>query len=233
MSTHVRPLTTDDLDWVVESARVRREALAPHAPRFWRPADDAVTRHRAFLDRSLADPATLALRTDHGFLVAVGGETRRVVDDMVVAEGAWVDEGAALLRAVLDATATVRLVAPVAEPERRTTAASVGMTVADTWWHRDLPLVQVRGEGGRVELSTAGARGRLVPAPPVFDPGGSVLLVQEVTGAEPLAAVEAEAAERGATVSVVPQRPDDLMRELLLVGAGYVRTTDFLEATSS
>jgi len=225
----VRPLTADDLDWVVGLTRARREALAPHAPRFWRPASDATAQHRAFLARLLDDPAALTLRTEHGYLMALGDERRRVVDDMVVAEGHWADEGVALLQAVVDAAATVRLVAPVAEAERRETAERLGLRVVETWWHRDLPLVQVRGEGDRVELSTPGARGRLVPAPPVYAPGGPVLLVLDVDSAPALDAIEAEAAQRGATVSVVSQRPDDLMRELLLVGAGHVRTTEFLE----
>lgn len=231
MSHDPRPLTADDLDWVVETAAARREALAPHAPRFWRPAADATARHRTFFDRLVADPGALTLRTDHGYLLAIGDDTRRVVDDMAVAEGSWPDEGAALLRAVLDRTATTRFVAPVPEPERRTTAEALGLRHVETWWHHDLPLVQVRGEGERVELSIAGARGRLVPAPPVYSPGGPVLLVADVETAVALAAIEAEAAERGATVAVVPHRPDDLVRELLLVESGYVRTTDFLEAT--
>ena len=233
MSHAPRPLTADDLDWVVETAAARREELAPHAPRFWRPASDATARHRDFLDRLIADPATLTLRTDHGYVMALGDDSRRVVDDMAVAAAAWPDEGAALLRAVQAVTATVRFVAPVAEPERRTTALSLGWRPVETWWHRDLPLVQVRGEGERVELSTVGARGRLVPAPPIYAPGGPVLLVADVETAVALAAIEAEAAERGATVAVVPQRPDDLMRELLLVEAGYQRTTDFLEGTGT
>ncbi|MCW2813332.1 MAG: hypothetical protein JWN84_787 [Nocardioides sp.] len=229
MSPDVRPLTADDLDWVVETTRARREALAPHAPRFWRPVPDATERHRAFLARLLDDPAALALRTDHGHLLALGDATRRVVDDMVVAEGSWADEGVALLRAVVEVTTTVRFVVPVAETERYAAAEALGLRLVETWWHRDLPLVQVRGEGERVELSTVGARGRLVPAPPVHDPGGPVLLVLEVETGAALAALEAEAAERGATVSVVSQRADDLMRELLLVDAGHARTTAFFE----
>ncbi len=233
MTPDVRALTHDDLDWVTATTAVRREALAPHAPRFWRPAAGATAKHRAFLGRLVDDPAALTLRTEHGYLMALGDDTRRVVDDMVVADGRWADEGVALLRAVLDATTTVRFVVPVFETERRAAAEAVGLRLAETWWHRDLPLVQVRGEGDRVELSTAGARGRLVPAPPVYDPGGSVLLVSQAETGTALAALEDEAAERGATVSVVSQRADDLMRELLLVDAGHVRTTAFFETIGS
>jgi hypothetical protein len=232
VSAAVRPLSADDLEWVVESARTRREQLAVHAPRFWRPASDATARHRAFLTHLVADPATLTMRTDHGFVVAVGDASRRVVDDLVVADEAWPDEGAALLRHVLAATATVRVVVPVHEERRRTTVASLGLVPTETWWHRDLPLVQVRGDGGRVELTTVGASGRLVPAPPVYNPGGSILLVTEVASAEALAALEGEAAERGATVAVVTQRAEDLMRELITVESGYVRTTTFFETAA-
>ncbi|WP_148612390.1 hypothetical protein [Nocardioides rubriscoriae] len=229
MTADVRPLTHDDLDWVAGLTAVRRESLAPHAPRFWRPAAGATAKHRTFLGRLVDDPAALTLRTEHGYLMALGDDTRRVVDDMAVAEGHWVDEGVALLQAVVEQAATVRFVVPVAEAERRATAEAVRLRPVETWWHRDLPLVQVRGEGDRVELSTAGARGRLVPAPPVYDPGGPVLLVADVETGAALGLLEDEAAERGATVSVVTQRADDLMRELLLVEAGYVRTTAFFE----
>jgi hypothetical protein len=232
VSTDVRPLTADDLDWAVETTRARRELLAAHAPRFWRPAADAAERHRAFLAHLVADPDALTLRTDHAYAVALGDASRRVVDDMVVADGAWAADGVALLRAVAATTGTLRLVVPVAERDRRETAEAVGLAPVETWWHRDLPLVQVRREGGKVRLTTAGAQGHLVPAPPVYDPGGSVLLVTDVDTAGALDAIEADAAERGATVSVVSQRADDLMRELVVVEAGYVRTTVFFETVA-
>ncbi|WP_139979340.1 hypothetical protein [Nocardioides litoris] len=224
----VRRLEPADLDWLVERARARRERLAAHAPRLWRPAADATERHRAFLGRLLADPATTARRTDRGYALGLAGSggARTVVDDMDVDEDAWATEGVALLRSF---AGPVRLVAPTHELARRAAAEAVGLAPVESWWHRDLPLVQVRGEGGRVQLSAAGATGRLVPAPPVHDPGGSVLLVTGAPDAASLDALEAEAAERGATVSVVVQRVGDLSLELLLTTSGHVRTTDFLE----
>ena len=225
----VRPLTAADLDWVVGLTRSRRERLAPHAPRFWRPAADAAQRHRAYLANLIDDPSATALRTDHGYLVAVTSDRRRVVDDMVVAEDAWPEEGVALLEHLLADGGRVRFVVPVFERARRDAAEAVGLVPATAWWHRDLPVVRVTRDGGRVQLDAPGASGRLVPAPPVYDPGGSVLLVTDLDSADALTAIESEAAERGATVSVVSVRPDDLMRELLLVGAGHVLTTLFYE----
>lgn len=225
MSSQARPLTADDLDWVADLSDVRRQQRFAHAPRFWRPAADAKVRHRAFLARLLEDPSTLALRTESGFVLGVGDDRRRVVDDFE--PGADQAEGVALLQGVLAWTATVRVVVPDHDAERRAAVEAVGLRPAETWWHRDLPLVQVRGDGGNVQLRTDGATGRLVPAPPVYDPGGSVLLVTEALTAAGLAAIEADAAERGATVSVVSQKPDDLTLELIAVEAGHVRTTTF------
>ncbi len=227
----MRELTLGDLDWVVEITRVRREGLVRHAPRFWNPAADATGRHRAFLAHLIEDPGTTSVRTEHGYLVAPAGR-RRMVDDMVVTHDAWPTEGLELLRHVIggpESGAPVRFVVPVAEEDRAAAATAAGLQAVEAWWHRDLPVVEVRAEGGRVQLDAAGTRGRLVPAPPVYDPGGSIVFVSEVESADGLAAVEGEAASRGATVSVVSQRPDDLMRELLLVGAGYEPTTRFYE----
>ncbi|GAA5155515.1 hypothetical protein GCM10023340_41020 [Nocardioides marinquilinus] len=229
----VRPLTPADLDWVADLAGARRAALVEHAPRFWRPAADAAARHRAFLGHLIADDATVGLRTDRGFVLAVPGRRRAVVDDWAVADpAAWAVDGVALLTALREALpgeAWVRVVGAAAETERLAAAAVVGLEPAEVWWHRDLPPTRVLGEPGAIGLSTPGTTGRLVPAPPVYDPGGPVLLVTATDSAEALAAVETEAARRGATVSVVSQRPDDLGTELLLVGAGYTRTSVFLE----
>ena len=226
----VRPLTGDDLDWVLTLGTRRRERLAADAPRFWRPAPDAGERQREHLQRVLASGSP-GLRTDHGYLVAADGERHVVVDDMEVAEAAWPEEGTAMLRHVLRRGRPVRLVVPLSEPERRAAAVEAGFGVGEVWWHKDLPLTRVTRERGRVELRTPGAVGRLVDAPPVHDPGGPVLLVTEAEQRAALTAIESDAASRGATVSVVPQAPDDLIRELLLVEAGYRKLLEFLVST--
>lgn len=232
----VRRLDPSDLDWVADLAARRRAGLAEHAPRLWSPAPDATARHRAFVADALRGPGSLALRTDHGYVLAVpgarGGRAYRVVDDWAVEDpAAWPDEGSALLRTVLDAGA-VRVVVPVAERERRVAAEALGLVPVESWWHRDLPPTRVTQQGGAVGLGTTGATGRLVPAPALHDPGGPVLLVTEASDVAALAALETDAARRGATVSVVVTRPDDsgvLDRELLLAESGHVLTTLFLE----
>ena len=83
-------------------------------------------------------------------------------------------------------------------------------------------------EGADVEVD--GARGRARPAPPVYDPGGPVLLVTELESTDALGRIEEVAASRGARVSVVTTaRSADRDVAFLLQCAGYVVTTHFCE----
>lgn len=66
-------------------------------------------------------------------------------------------------------------------------------------------------------------------APPIYDPGGPVLLVTHVGSPDGLALIETAAARRGAHVAVVTLRPDDGSRTRLLTSAGYRLTTLFCE----
>jgi hypothetical protein len=66
----------------------------------------------------------------------------------------------------------------------------------------------------------------------VYEPGGPVLLVTSLTDPDALSVIEGEAAQRGAPVSVVSQRPDDQELAKLLRSAGYKRTTDFYEGST-
>ena len=68
-----------------------------------------------------------------------------------------------------------------------------------------------------------------MPAPPVYDPGGPVLLVTRLESADALAEIEAEAAGRGATVSVVSQAAGDDVTAAIARSAEYVETTFFME----
>ena len=174
----------------------------------------------------------LGLRTEHGYVLVVDRGDHRLVDDMVVSlDERWAGEGVELLRAVLTAPGRVRFVAPVAEPARTAAARSLGLVVAETWWHRDLPdPVSVTGAASQIDV--AGATGRLVPAPPVYDPGGPVLLVTRADSARALAAIEAAGSARGATVSVVSQQAGDAVTAGIARSAGYVETTWFLETES-
>lgn len=224
----VRPLTQADLDWAVDLTRQRRERLEVHAPRFWRAAADATERHRAFLSHLIDDDATLSVRTEHGYLVAMDPGPYLLVDDMAVEPAEhWAREGVALLRHAAD-LGRLRFVVPGCESERLDAALDLGLEPAEIWWHRDLePFTGLNVVSEDKSVTVDGAEGRLVPAPPVYDPGGPILLVTSVETPEALARVEQSAARRGAMVSVVPQLPSDVALSRLLNAAGYTLTTFF------
>ena len=222
----VRALTADDLDWVVDVADRRGEQRQSFAPRFWRRAPDARRTRERFLGSLIADPAVPALRTDHAFAFGARAGERRagplLVDDAAVeSPEQWATEGAALLRRLAGGR-RLRFVCPVPEPERAALAVRLGLTCREAWWHRDLP--EPVGSP-----ATATAPVRLVPAPPVYAPGGPVLLVTEFRGRRALAEEERRAAHRGAVVSVVAMAPGDRVREEVLFSMGYRRTCEFYE----
>ncbi|WP_341927140.1 hypothetical protein [Nocardioides psychrotolerans] len=227
-ASDVRPLTQADLDWAVDLTRTRRERLEGHAPRFWRAAADATERHRAFLSHLIDDAATLSVRSEHGFLIGMNPGPYLLVDDMAVEPAEhWASEGVALLRHA-SALGPIRFVVPGFESERLDAALDLGLEPDDIWWHRDLePFTGLNVVSEDKSVSVEGAEGRLVPAPPVYDPGGPVLLVTSVVSPEALRRVEQSAARRGARVSVVPQPPADTALATLLNHAGYTLTTFF------
>jgi hypothetical protein len=224
----VRSLVADDLDWVVQLAARRAEQRQSFAPRFWRQAADAQRVHGQYLSSLIEAPGVAALRTDHMFAFGIYRPELVLVDDAAAdCEDRWAIEGPALFRRLAGAS-HVRLVCPVPEPGRTALAVELGLRCAETWWHRDLsePPAHSRDEG---PLQVRGAQGSLVAAPPVYAPGGLVLLVTEFHDGLALAQMERKAARRGASVSVVTQLPEDDTRAKMLLTLGYRRTCDFYE----
>lgn len=228
------PLTVEDLPWVVDLADRRRARLVPEAPRFWRPSADAHERHQQFLGRLIESPDVLSVRTLGGFLFGLRRDDLLVVDDMALEQDAdWSVEGRALLGRAQADGGRVRFVCPVFESARASTGRSCGLEVAETWWHRDLPvprLALTQPHSDDPHIFVEGAEGRLIPAPPVYDPGGPVLLVTTAENLSALRRIEESAIRRGATVSVVTQAPGDVGLVDVLGAAGYRRTTDFFES---
>lgn len=198
------------------------------APRFWKPAEDACGTHAAFLGSLIAEPGVLSICTDHGFLFGVPRSGALVVDDMATeGDGFWPLDGEDLLRSAQQ-VGRLRLVCPVPEKLKASAAIAAGLTVAESWWHRDLTRVSPTAHASdELDIQVGGAVGRLVPAPPVYAPGGPVLLVTKLSDSDALSVIEDEAARRGAPVSVVSQQPDDYQLAELLNFAGYKRTADY------
>lgn len=223
----VRALTASDLDWVLDLLEPRRQQLKQHAPHFWNPAPNARELHRRFLGRQIEVPEMVTLRTEHGFVFAGPRDDGFLIDDMMVApDELWPSEGEQLVRAAVDGRA-VRIVCPVHERGRVRLAESLGLTVTESWWTRDLQPVAEPAEVG--DISVAGTTGRLMPAPPVYAPGGPVLILGKVSTADALAAAEHQAEAAGSPVAVVPHKASDLARAALLEEAGYRRTTDYYD----
>lgn len=235
-----RPLEPADLDWVAGLAERDGEQRQAFAPRFWRRAPGARPVHTRYLRSLIEDPAVRALRTDHAFAIGVPhGEVRLVDDAGADTPDRWATDGPSLLGDVAGGS-RIRLVCPVPSPQRTALAVRLGLTLVETWWHRDLPPGRFTGglrdahhageAGGLRGLHDAseaggvrGAHGRLVTAPPVYAPGGPVLLVTGFRDREALAGLERQAAAGGAVVSVVVSRTEV---------PGYRRTCDFYEGSA-
>jgi hypothetical protein len=225
-------MTTADVDWVVDLASRRRQRIVKFAPRFWQPAPGARSAHTSFMTGLIQASEVVSIRTDQGFVVGVPDRGRMVIDDMALEDDAlWPTDGDVLLRQAAR-SGPLRVVCPVPEASRRTAVANLGLSVVETWWHRDLkPDPAPARTSGETRLVVGGAEARLLSAPPVYAPGGPVLLIATVATASALGAIERAARRRGSVVAVVSQQPDDQATADLLKSAGYKRTTDFFEGS--
>jgi GNAT superfamily N-acetyltransferase len=156
----IRAAAEADLDAIVALADGSRQRYAAYEPVFWRPADDAVARHRAFLAGLLADDdatvlVSVASAEVSGFVVALlvpappvyrpGGAVCLIDDFVVSPAGDWRSAGVALLRAAAAAAAErgavqVVVVAGHEDGPKREALAAAGLHVGSEWWMTGLPL---------------------------------------------------------------------------------------------
>src|SRR5690242_13758755 len=137
----VRALTIADLDWLVTTFGRHREALAEHAPIFWRPASEARTYHRNFLRYLLSETPTKGYRTRASALVVAPRGGGWLVDDAYVTGDEWADGDGQLLwdAVVVDFSgAAIRFVCPTYEQQKGQFARRVGLQVAESWWLMEL-----------------------------------------------------------------------------------------------
>ncbi|HVT67476.1 MAG TPA: hypothetical protein VHF26_07000 [Trebonia sp.] len=226
----VRAVTVDDMDWIVAVLAERRRPLASRAPVFWQPAGHAARFHRAFLTRLLTEAGARGYRTDTAVLIAAPRGQSWIVDDAYVPHERWTTSHAA--QALWQAFAAdcggdpVRFVCPRYEEERGAFARRVGLTVAESWWLRELP-----GSGGGpagVTVDLPGASAATTAAPPVYAPPGPMLFLPQVT--DPPSAIPAavpEALRRGCAGIVVSQRPDDSALAAVLDEGGFRPHCDY------
>jgi hypothetical protein len=219
-----------DVDWIVHRLAVRRRALRPHAPVYWRPAADAASRHRDYLRFLLGDGGAIGFRTSSDLILAQPSGPGWLVDDAAVDEDRWSIEGAELWGAIRqELHGYTRWVCPVPEVARREFVLSHDFKLTESWWHRD-----VTGELSVVQadalVDVSGASARLVAAPPVYSPGGPILFLTHP--ADPALALQealSKAPSLGSPVVVVSQPPEDSALAAALEARGFTRHCDFME----
>jgi hypothetical protein len=228
----VRELRTADLDWVVERLATRRAGLVPFAPVYWRPARDADQVHRRFLE-SVLGRGVVGFRTDDSVMIAAPGRGGSwTVDDASVGGDQWAGDGQLLWNAVCAAIGggQVRLVCPAPEPERRRFAEEQGLRLRTSWWHATVGAAGRARSDGRPDVD--GATATLVPAPPIYDPGGPILFLTDVRDASrALASAREEAARLGAPVVVVDQPATDHALDAVLTGTEFYCHCGFFTGT--
>jgi hypothetical protein len=227
----VRELTADDAPWVAELMEQRRQVYAGYSPVFWRPAVGVIDLHTRFLRRQIASPANVALRTDHGFIIGQRRAAEGFVDDFAVGpDGSWDADGTELLRQAWQRLSSgggfeaLRVVTAHADEEKSALLRGLSLRLAEQWWVRELPSAGPLRPPARV--AGTGFSGILGPAPPVYAPGGPVLLVDGLADDAELPAVEREATELGALLLVIPV-PVDSPRAAELPGLGWTVASDW------
>ncbi|HVX45905.1 MAG TPA: hypothetical protein VHC49_18590 [Mycobacteriales bacterium] len=223
-------MSADDAGWAAEVMHARRRVYATYSPVFWRPAADPVPGHAAFLARQIAGDDVVALRTDHGFVVGQIRGSGGGIDDFAVTDPElWATHGRSLLDAALAqmherGAAEVQVVTAQQDIPKSVMLTDAGLTLVNQWWVKPLAPGADSVEPGRRD--GAGFSGILGAAPPVYDPGGPVFLVQRLEGSVPVEAVEAAAAEWGAVLAVIPAAPDGDRPEQLSA-AGFAVASDW------
>lgn len=208
-----------DVQWAALIMDQRRRIYARYSPVFWRPARDAVVAHAPFLARQVEAPQVIALRTDDGFLLGELRGPEVVIDDFAVTrDDRWAADGAELLasawgRAAAAGAARARVVTAAADAAKVAMLAGAGLTVSSQWWVKPVTPAPVE------EAGEEGPLGRLAVAPPVYDPGGPVLLARDLPAVGP-EDIETDAAARGAVLAVLPVAPG-AAREQQLTRCGW------------
>ena len=121
--------------------------------------------------------------------------------------------------------------------------ATLSLDLAEQWWVRELEpageasLAGPASPAGPVSpagpaspaqpVTGTGFAGRLVEAPPVYDPGGPILDVSDLADDADLAVVEREAAGLGAVLLVLPAAPGSRWSDRVADIPGWTVASDW------
>jgi hypothetical protein len=173
-----------DFGWAAELMEKRRSIYEKYSPIFCRPAAGIADLHGQFLASVAKRPGSVALPSDHGFVLSSAAAGHCLVDDFAV-EGNdyWPNEGRRLLLADWQVArsaeqGTLRVVTARLDQPQAGHAAGP----------RTLRGGKVVGKGADADRGSDSPRSNRArrtagaddPAPPVYDPGGPVCLLGDV-----------------------------------------------------
>ncbi len=202
----VSELSPDDADWAAGLMDERRREYERYSPVFWRPAAQARARHVRFLRRQLADPATVALRSPRGFLIAQLRPAEAFVDDFAVDRaGTWSDDGAELLLAAWSrvratGVGALRVVTAQADRPKSALLNGLGLDLAEQWWVHELPAAPSKAAGRNLVTMTGPSVTMTGPSPPSTDAPAS--------GDSPASPAHSRVASGAPDPAAHPARPD-------------------------
>jgi hypothetical protein len=208
----VNEMRAEDATWAAGLLELQRREYARYSPVLWRPAEDARTLHERFLRRQIASEATVALRTQAGFVICECRPDEGYVDDFTLTPPRrWDEDGATLLLAVSEELAargigTLRVVIAHDDEPKAGLLRGLSLSLAEQWWVRELLPAGLPASPGRV--SGPGFSGLLTQAPPVYAPGGPVFLADRPEEPAAINTIAHEATEHGAVLAVIPAAPD-------------------------
>jgi len=234
-----RVMRAEDFAWAASLMEQRRARYARYSPVFWRPAEGAADAHGQFMEATAGRDGAVALRTEHGFVLSYPHEGRCFVDDFAVErDELWATEGRELLVAIWSAARSMDQSVLRAVTARRDTPkvamlAGAGLMVTARWWVKELTPAGAVTTFGLVTMADVEAL--VMPAPPVYDPGGPVCLLGNVDASRAIEAAVA-AAECGAVLAIV-QRDGSSEKapasEPELEAAGFHNPSEFYEGVPS
>ena len=227
----VRALTSGDVAWMADVMAERRARYQEYSPVFWRPAAHARDVHAPYLASCVASARFVGYRTTEGFILGERQSSIGFIDDFaVVRDDAWISDGLQLLVAAWsqlrdEGAESLRVVTARRDDAKVLMLKSAGLSVGESWWVRP---GDDRAQDAQIfgPVAAAGIEALVIPAPPVYDPGGPVLLVTSIDSADRVVEVPLLAEEQGAVLAILPCPPiSDLSRAAQ--EAGFDETTQY------
>lgn len=233
----IHEMASADFAWAAKLMEARRARYEAFSPVFWRPAAGVADLHAQFMQATGEREGAVALRTDHGFVLGYPHDGRFFVDDLAVDDDVhWVTEGRELLVAAWEIAqaggeTTARVVTARRDEPKRQMLLAAGLRVAARWWVRELSPTGDATTWGPVTVG--GVEALMIPAPPVYNPGGPVCVLGDVAATH--AATAAEAAGACGAVLAIVQRDRGVANapasEPDLDGVGFHNPSEFYDGT--